>query len=307
MERERTRTDRHPSEGALRVSGDETARARDEEVRRLAIAALRRTRAVVRALPICALVLASSGTLQAQHDHDHRHEGLHFAHPLITESPSPDTKVRFDAFSFDGDDEDELTFNFEGEYALSRSFSIEIDIPYTSLDERGEPSAHSLGEVGLGLKLANFAYEHRGILLGYGLELGLPTGDDAKGIGSDHILEIAPFLNVGYQRGGFEWVTFFEFGIPTNQEEDEEVETELELSSSLLYRFSDRLQGLLELDMESALSGEERGETVLHLSPGVKVRPIRDSAWWIGVSLGMPLSDREEFDTRALVSGFCHF
>jgi len=243
------------------------------------------------------------------HSHDpHSHDGpLHFAHPLIAESPSPDTKIRFDGFTFDGDENSDQV-RLEAEYAFHPSFSLEIDVPWTSLDEEGG-SRSDLDNVGLGLKFANFAFADRGLLLGYGLEFGLPTGDDTRGIGSDNVLEIEPFLSLGVLRGRFELVSFIEFGIPTNQHEDEgqEVETEMGVNLSLLYHASQRLQVLVELDGETVLSGDEEGESVVNVTPGVKVRPITDSPLWLGLGLGTPVSSEEEFDTRVVGSVFYHF
>ncbi|MCI0481519.1 MAG: hypothetical protein L0213_08015, partial [Candidatus Dadabacteria bacterium] len=55
---------------------------------------------------ILAVVLASAGTLKAfAHDYHNNPGGLHFSHPLITESPSPDTKIRLDYFFLDVDGE----------------------------------------------------------------------------------------------------------------------------------------------------------------------------------------------------------
>jgi len=238
---------------------------------------------------------------------DHHHAPLHFSHPLIAESPSPDTKVRLDVFGLDEEEGDATSFRLEAEYAFHPSFSIELDVPYTRLAPDGGGSVSSLDTVGIGLKFANFAFADKGLLLGYGVELGLPTGDDGKGIGSDHLVEVETFLSLGYKRDRFELVTFVEFGIPTNQEEDDEFETELGLQVSLLYHLSSRLQLLLEADGERVLSGEEEGETVVNLSPGVKVKAAAGSAWWIGAAAGFPLSNEEEFDRRLLLSAFYHF
>lgn len=246
----------------------------------------------------------------AEHGHEgHSHAGpLHFSHPLIAESPSPDTKIRLDGFTFDGDEgSDQL--RLEAEYAFHPSFSIELDVPWTSLDDEEGGSTSGLDNIGLGLKFANFAFADKGLLLSYGIEFGLPTGDDAKGIGSDNVFEIEPFLALGVLRGRFELVSFFEFGIPTNQDEEEgqEVETEMGANLSLLYHASRRIQLLVELDGETVLSGEEEGESVVNVTPGLKVRPVADSPLWLGLGLGTPISSNEEFDTRVVGSLFYHF
>lgn len=251
------------------------------------------------------------------HDHDagHEHPGqpLHFSHPLIAESPSPDTKIRIDFNSLDIQAGDEVGresgVQLEAEYAFHPSFSIEVDVPWVSLDPEGEPKVSGLGNIGLGFKFANFAFADQGVLLGYGLELGLPTGDDEKGTGSSNLLEVAPFLAVGYKHRKLELVSFLEFGIPTHQNEEkgQEVETELGFNLSALYHVSSRWQALLELDGEEVLSGEEEGHSVLNLTPGVKFRPVAGKSLLVGAGVSFPLSNEEEFDTRLVGSVFYHF
>ena len=67
--------------------------------------------------------------------------------------------------------------------------------------------------------------------------MGLPTGDDAEGIGSNNEVEFDPYLNIGYKWRRLEITAWSAFGIPTNQDEEEEVETELAPNLSLLYHF----------------------------------------------------------------------
>ena len=193
------------------------------------------------------------------------------------------------------------------EYAFHRAFSIEAGIPFARLDLDDEPGTSRLGNAEVALKFANFAFEDKGVLLGYGVEFGLPTGSDDAGIGSDHIVELEPFFNIGFTQGDWELVAFTTFGIPINHEEAEEVETELITNFSTLYHVNSRLQLLLEFDGESVLSGEESGEQTWHLTPGVKFAPVGGSRLFLGVGVRLPLTDKQEFDTQALVSLFYHY
>lgn len=237
----------------------------------------------------------------------HHSHGLHFSHPLVAESVSPDTKIRleYEFEHFRDDEGDAQTIAFEGEYAFHPSFSVEVGIPTVIVNPTEASSRSDLGSIEVALKFANRAFSEYGLLLGYGLELGLPTGDDEKGIGSDHLLVYEPFLNAGYKRDDLELIGFAKFGIPTRQEEEEEIETEFEYNFSILYHFTTQIQGLLELDGETALSGGE--ESVGSITPAIKVRPLKRSGLALGLGVSLPLTDEAEFDARTLFSAFYHF
>jgi hypothetical protein len=275
---------------------------------------------------IFAAVLASAGALQSFAHEGHEHtDGLHFSHPLITESPSPDTKIRLDYFflNVDGEVEDdelgeegegpsrykESTVNLELEYAFTRNISIEADIPYTFInpDEGQGDNVSHFNTVDIGVKLATFILEEYGILLGGGLEFGLPTGDDDKGIGSDNIWEIEPFLSFGWKYKILEVVSFLHLGIPVNQKGDQDEGNELGYNLSMLVHATDWLEVLLEFDGETVLNGEEEGESVLNIDPGVKFKPFKSQDLQVGFGAGFPVTDDEEFEYRLIASVFYHF
>lgn len=259
----------------------------------------------------------------AHEDEAHQGQGLHFSHPLITESPSPDTKIRLDYFflDVDGEVEDEElgeegegpsrfkenTVNLELEYAFSRNISIEADIPYTFINpDEGRNTSH-FNNIEIGLKLASFILEQYGILVGGGIAFGLPTGDDNKGIGSDNIFEIEPYLSFGWKYERLEVVSFLHLGIPVNQDNDQDEGEELGYNLSLLLHATDYLELLLEFDGETVLSGEEEGESVLNIDPGIKVAPFPNKDIQIGFGAGFPVTSDEEFEYRLIASVFYHF
>lgn len=307
-----------------------------------------------------ALAVATTGVARAQeqeHDEAHSHEresthhaGLHFSHPMIAESVSPDTKIRVDHQFFDFPDGDEENSGvLEAEYAFHRSFSIEMGLPYTYTQT-------AFGNLDVAFKFANYAFEGAGLLLGYGVEVGFPTngspaedheheeegaaasggtGDPPAGafraarsessmgsvpppalhtggsgvagtLGTSEY-ELAPFVNLGFQRGGWELVGWLLFEIPFNQEEPGEVATELGWNASILYEVSPRLQTLLEFDGSGGISGAAVGEDVLNIAPGMKFAPLADRPLFVGLSAGFPVADEEPFDTRLKASLFWHF
>lgn len=235
---------------------------------------------------------------------------LHFTHPIITEAPTPDTKLRgnyeFERHDIATGEEEAHRGEAVLEYALDPGFSLEAKVPYTFRDPANGSSVDDLGNVKVTAKLATYRFADQGAVLGGGLELGLPTGDDTKGIGSNNELEVAPFVDAGLKQGPFELTSFLFLKIPTNQEAGEEDPVDLKLAyqGSLLYHLNSRWALLAEVDGETIASGDE-DETVVNLSPGIKYRAT--DRLQFGVSAGFPVSDDEEFDVRVKASVFYHF
>lgn len=290
-------------------------------------------------------LLAVPSDLRAQHDHTHgedgghQHAGLHFSHPMVAESVTPDTKIRLDHQYFDFPAGREHSGVLEAEYAFSPSFSLEAALPYSY-------SATAVGNAGVLLKFANRAFQDAGVMLGYGVGVTFPTNgspaDTSAGhdhgdhqhdvaasgggfpapvrfhtggtgiegtLGSDE-WRVGPFLNVGWKTGALELVSWGTFGIPFHQHEQAEVATELDWNLSALVHASDQLQPMLELDGSGGISGPAVGRDVVHLSPGLKIRPFGGEPLWIGTSVGFPLAsgmEEDPFDVRWKTSLFWHF
>lgn len=276
--------------------------------------------------------LTTSGFAQEAGGHDHgpaeRHEAaesghhtrLHFTHPLIAESVSPDTKLRLDYGYQDIGSESAGELELEGEYAFHRSVALEIGMHF-------DASAGDLGETHVIAKFANYAFEDHGLLLGYGMEIGLPTGsghahgglekpDHEHAEGEEHeeelaedddVYEFAPFLNAGLAAGRWEFVAWTRYTIPTNQGTPAELGPQLRFDLSMLLHASDHVEPVLEVGGSMGLGGPQADRETLRLSPGVRIRPDAGQPLVIGGAVSLPLTDAREFDTRVLVSAFWHF
>ncbi len=243
-----------------------------------------------------------------------KHQGLHFKHPLISESPSPDTKIRLDYNYQNKPGEDgeagshNSTIALEGEYAFNRSLSIEASVPYTYRNAKGtDPDTDDFGNAELALKYANYNFEEKGILLGGGIEFGLPTGNSSEGIGSSHVLEIEPFLDFGYEYGPIQLIAFLKFGFPTNENTDDETDLELSGNLALLYEASPGLDLILELDSEKVYGGEEDGHDIVNVTPGFKYQWPGNPALSFSAGISFPITDDKEFYAMPLTSAFYHF
>jgi hypothetical protein len=243
-------------------------------------------------------------------EHHHGEEELHFSHPLIGESPSPDTKIRFDYFYRrirDGEKVSEHTARLEFEYAFRPTFSIELNVPYTFRNVAGELETSHSDNIEVSLKFANFALREHHVLVDYGVSFDLPAGSDSKGIGSSHIVEVEPYFGFGVMRDKFQVIAFSAVSIPTNKHLGDDENTALNYQLSFLLKSTPSIQPLIELDGTTGLSGNGRGNTVVNLSPGIKFRPLHSEHWQIGAGVGFPITNRQEFKTRTTVSAFYHF
>ncbi len=267
--------------------------------------------------PIClAAALALTALLPAalaaqEHDHDqeeghadHGHAGLHFTHPLFTESVSPDTKLRLDYGRLESDPA-ENEAELEGELAFAPWFSVEAGVHY-HLDD-GEP-----GDTHVLFKLASPAFADAGVHLGGGLEVGIPTGP-----GHEHAVpqpgveepgeswEVAPFVNAGWTDGAWEVVGWSVVAVPTDDAVREHAGTGLRVNTSALYHAGARVDLLLEAFGVTPLSGEEAEPSAASIAPGLRLRPV-DGPLVVGAGLAFPVAGEEDH-TRLLVSLFYHF
>jgi hypothetical protein len=260
---------------------------------------------------ISLMLLLCLGVVSAQeHDRheEEEHGPIHFSHPMITESASPDTKLRFDYGFQRFTDEDSGRVNdhasrVEFEYAFNHNVSVAVTVPYVFRRPETSPSSSHLDNIEISLKTVTFRAATRGFLPVYGISFGLPTGNDS-GTGSDHVVEVEPFAGLGYKHKRLELIGFGKFGFKTNRRATDEEGHEFGYNFSSLYNATHRFQMMLEMDGHTALTGEEG--TVVNLSPGIKfLHP--DHHWQFGASVGWPVTQTKDFNIRAVFSVFYHF
>ncbi|MEO7367970.1 MAG: transporter [Gemmatimonadaceae bacterium] len=273
----------------------------------------RNLRPLAVAVAYAVLMLAPSRAF-AQHDHHddhdddgHHHAPVHFSHPLFTESPSPDTKLRFDYLRARlAHNLSENTFRVEAEYAFSQNASIEANMPFSSVSSNGvRTSAVGSGEIAL--KLASFIAADRGILLGGGIGLGVPTGNDDKGIGSGHLFEVEPYVDFGYMHEKMELVSFASYSFTTRQNTGEEQEKSFGVAASLLYHLDPRFESLVEVETRRFINAEGSDAQIVNAGAGVKYHVNRIRALVVGVGGRIPLTTQREFQSEIIASALYHF
>lgn len=253
------------------------------------------------------IVAPCSGQAQHAPDDDHHHALVHFSHPLFTESPSPDTKVRLDYLYADlADQLSDNTIRVEAEYAFSRNWSIEVNLPMTSHSEN-DVRTTAVGSGEIALKLASFASAKHGLLLGGGIGFGVPTGSDRKGIGSGHLVEIEPYLDLGYMHDAIELVSFASWSVSTRRKAGEDQEQQAALAASLMYHVNRCLESLLEMEARHTLAGEDSGNDVINIGAGLKYHIPGNESLVLGLGGRIPITDHREFRHEIIVSALYHF
>lgn len=256
-----------------------------------------------------ALLTVAGVRAGAQEEHDHA--GLHFSHPLVTESPSPDTKLRLDyLWSRTGDPLSRVTdrgARLEGEYAFTPGLSLAVTVPYEWRDEAGTGGAvHGTGSTEVSLKAASTMWDERGVLLGGGLSVGLPTGNDSLGIGSSRSIGLEPFVDAALRSGALELVAFVRYGTTVHDAPDVLAERELSMAASALYPVVPAVEALIEMETVRPLTGDIR-ETATTLAPGVKLYPFHDRRIMAGVSAPIGLTGEAKQSRGLIISLFYHF
>jgi hypothetical protein len=258
---------------------------------------------------LCGVVPSALHAQEEREHGDHDHEGLHFSHPLLNESPSPDTKLRLDlTWARVGDGIDRVTergARLEGEYEIAEGVSFAVTVPWVRR-ESVFGNTQGTGSTELSLKGVSQRWAHHGVVLGGGLSVGVPTGSDERGIGSSRTVELEPFADVGVQFGGLELVAFGHYGTTVHNPVGVEAERQLSFIESAVFTVTRLAEALLELETVHPLGSDE--PTTNRIAPGLKLYPFTNRHIMAGVSVPIALRRSGEPESRAvIVSAFYHF
>jgi hypothetical protein len=149
-----------------------------------------------------------------------------------------------------------------------------------------------------------FLSQPKRIITGF-FEIGLPTGDENRGLGSDQTtLGALLLIDQAYRN----WYLGFnaEFVSAVSGPSSEEIELGLALSYSFIHETGDGIAPAhprqflvpslsVELVSESIISGEEKGDQIVTILPGLKLwQP--DSGWFMGIKVQMPVRPDREYE-----------
>ena len=232
--------------------------------------------------------------------------------PLVTRNPTPERELELNVEYEKGDEGQEVEAEVELSWRFADRIEASIEVPVLFLMPRESADEWGLGDLTLGGKALVFQSIDQPALVTVGLELGLPTGSDSRGLGGS--FAVTPYVTTGIGLGvidvigdvGYTWVL---------DGPDDGVET-FALNVAAAYRGWRQVIPMLEVSLVTQTGGgngggeDEEGEPDLvgkaqvYLTPGVIVQSL---AWMppaaslrAGVQIG--LTDDREFDYRVLAS-----
>lgn len=243
--------------------------------------------AVMSGLPVSTIAFAHSGHLKQP-------PGI--IDPLITHHAVLEDELKINYFGsrFDEDGRSLHMGLLELAYTFTDLIGIEIFVPFGI--SSGERTAGGLGDLELQLPKISFLRRWGFVMTTY-VATTIPTGDEAAGLGeptwtfAPHVL-----MDIGIDN----------FGIQTNAAVEFEtdgaiaLEGNLSLANSFILSRADKvfLTPLVEVNVEAPVRGEEAGEVLIALTPGLK---FAWSGWHLGAGVQLPVTTAREFDYLVLV------
>ncbi len=230
-----------------------------------------------------------------------------FIDPLITEHAFVDRKVRSDfavRLAREADEGHVYANEFVFEYALTHWFAVEIVQPFLITDPEGSSSRSGLGDIRLaGRFQLTRAADTRGLILGTGLEVKLPSGETDVGFGEEYVIAPIAGLDWAIGSGRLKLQSQGELEIAFPRDGGSGDLEALEWNTAVSFFASDFVVPLLELNTE--FEGlEEDIRSLFALTPGVVVSLKEIAGTSFDVAAGAQLffgSDRED-DVAFLVS-----
>ncbi len=195
---------------------------------------------------------------------------LNFPRPLITGKAFPEQEGIVGTRLGQGD-QDLTEVSGTMEYRLDGLTNVEIKTRFLSRNGATGPTVSSLGDTSLGVRRVVAFSAARRAIASIGLELGVPTGSESQGLGTD---ELVWEPNV---RGGWEWKNFVTQGAMTmivpHETADINTQVRYDLAFGRSFHPDPRLTvtPMFEVNSETHLMGSAGGDTKSAVLPELRV------------------------------------
>lgn len=255
------------------------------------------------AMPPFGTVLSDSDIVDVAHyvrtlcaDPDWVPRELDFPHPLITSKAFPEQHLTVGGrFGRNGTSIDEYIGRLE--YRVNGLTNIGIMARGLYIAPNIGSTVSGLGDTVLSVnRVLAFSTRYRA-LVGAGLDLALPTGDDRRGLGSGGVV-FEPGL-----RAGVDWKQVVvqvagALAVPAGTSNSKS-QANFDVAIGRYFSPNPRLQitPMIELNTTTGISGSSSGELKSALLPLIRVKWLR---WALGVGVQVPITEGRDFDIRPL-------
>jgi len=254
----------------------------------------------------------AAGPVKAQHDdHDHPPDAAHahsrggpgpyFIDAFFTENAYLERKIRPDIGFATGPEGDRWLGQIEIEFALVPTVSLIVHAPFQQLRPAGGATATGIGDVSVGAKYA-IVNDGSRLILSLGSDLGLPTGDETRGLGEGHAT-LAPFLLAWVPFGPerrFLFQTGAHLDIPLASDEAEHAELGTVFSWTSPLGISPIVEGIVQVPFDG-------GTASWFVAPEVRWEFLE--GWETGAAVRIPVAgpETDQEDWRLVVGLIRHF
>lgn len=167
----------------------------------------------------------------------------------------------------------------------------EVSIPFVADYSN---TARGIGDVELSGKYALFDSFESLFILSSGIELGIPTGSEAKGLGSGH-WKLAPYLAAakGFERFVLQSSVKYEHPLKGN-------ERELQYNLAFTFPLTDEKQGVMPMIELNGVKSFETGSNNLFLTPQLYIGLVKRGHIALSLGTQIPIAGEKPFDYRIM-------
>jgi len=218
---------------------------------------------------------------------------LNFRRPHLTSKAYPENEALFIPDYAHGESP-AATAKFVYERRFGSRANWEVTLPYTA--EWASPTSSGVGDLEVSAKYA-ILYDYAALtIVSGGIEVGMPTGKSAVGIGSG-VWKASPYIAAGKGFAGFTLQASVKLETPLQPEAGE---TELSYNLAFTLPLTQEKKGFFPMVEVNGISNMENGQSQLLLTPQLYIGLVKRGH--VAFSLGgqIPVAGEKPFDYRLL-------
>jgi hypothetical protein len=130
-----------------------------------------------------AIALGSTALVPRAHAQDVEQPVIELFDPLVTRNPTPERELEVNVQYEKSDEGEEVEAEVELSWRFGQRFEASLAMPFLFFMPREGSDENGFGDITLGGKVLVFQSIEQPALVTVGVELGLPTGSESRGLG----------------------------------------------------------------------------------------------------------------------------